>query len=384
MTQRERYLEALLFGRPDAVPFTPGGPRESTLAAWRRQGLPDGADYMAEIHGLVDARRADKGLPPADWHAKQPVTRYGVSFQMIPTFEEKVLEHKNGHYIVQDWMGAITEISDEYDYTYIRSAKDFVTRRWHKWPVQNRDDWERMKWRFNAKDVRRFAQDFDARCAVLRRRDYYVELAFNGPFWQLREFCGFEGLLVMTCEQPDLVAEMARFWKDFVSTLLSVVFDRCPPDGIHISEDMAFKEHPMLSPEKTNEICGPCYRQWVEQARAAGVRVFAIDSDGRIDELIPVYLDCGINCVDPMEVAAGNDINAIRAAFGTRLAMRGGVDKRAIAAGGRVLRAELDRIRPVVESGGYIPGCDHGVPADVSWPNFQDYALQLAGMTGWL
>ena len=55
---------------------------------------------------------------------------------MIPTFEEKVLEHKDGHYIVQDWMGAITEISDEFDYTYIRSAKDFVTRKWHRFPVQ--------------------------------------------------------------------------------------------------------------------------------------------------------------------------------------------------------------------------------------------------------
>jgi hypothetical protein len=59
-----------------------------------------------------------------------------VSFQMIPTFAEKVLEHKDGHYIVQDWMGAITEISDEFDYTYIRIARDFVTRKWHKFPVE--------------------------------------------------------------------------------------------------------------------------------------------------------------------------------------------------------------------------------------------------------
>jgi len=47
---------------------------------------------------------------------------------MMPTFEEKVLERRNGHLIIQDWMGAITEISDEYDFTYIRAARDFVTR----------------------------------------------------------------------------------------------------------------------------------------------------------------------------------------------------------------------------------------------------------------
>jgi len=36
---------------------------------------------------------------------------------MIPEFEEKVLEHRDGAYVVQDWMGAIVEISDTYDYT---------------------------------------------------------------------------------------------------------------------------------------------------------------------------------------------------------------------------------------------------------------------------
>ena len=92
----------------------------------------------------------------------------------------------------------------------------------------------------------------------------------------------------------------------------------------------------------------------------------------------------GVNCVDPVEVAAGNDINAMRAQFGKAVSYRGGVDKRAMAAGGDVLKAEMDRVRPVVEDGGYIPGCDHGIPPDISWQNFQDYSVQLAEMTGWL
>ena len=47
----------------------------------------------------------------------------GINFRMIPTFGEKVLEHRDGHYVVQDWMGNITEISGEYDFTYIRSPQ---------------------------------------------------------------------------------------------------------------------------------------------------------------------------------------------------------------------------------------------------------------------
>ncbi len=384
MTHRERFLETLLFGAPDRIPFSPGGGRESTLAAWHAQGLPMDRNYMEEVYDLLDARRAEKGLPPG---AYRPTTRWtdlGVSFKMIPTFGEEVLEHKDGHYIVRDWMGAITEISDRFDYTYIRSARDFVTRKWHRFPVQTRAEWDAMKPRFDPKHIERFPADFDERCATLRERDYPLVVSFNGPFWQLREFCGMEGLCMLLREDPELVHDMARFWGDFCSATMTPILERVVPDMLHFSEDMAFKAHPMIGPDETRALCGPCYNQWIEQARAAGTRLFAVDSDGCVDLLIPVWLEFGINCIDPMEVAAGNDINTLRAQYGKRVAFQGGIDKRAIATGGNTLRNELARISPVVENGGYIPGCDHGVPPDISWPNFQTYALQLAEITGWL
>ncbi|MCC6694000.1 MAG: hypothetical protein IT365_00085 [Candidatus Hydrogenedentes bacterium] len=385
MTPRERFLETLTFGAPDRIPFMPGEPRESTLRAWHAQGLPEGSDYMELVRTQINDCRVKKGHAQAQIRPRDQDIGTGVSFVMCPTFEEKVLEHKNGHYTVQDWMGAVTEISDEYDYTYLRAPRDFVTRKWHSFPVQSRADWEeRMKWRFDPKDPRRFPVDFDERCARLCERDSPLTVGFNGPFWQLREFAGFEGLCMLLLEQPDFVRELVTFWREFCSEVLQVLLDHVVPDIIVLSEDMAFKEHPMISPEMTEEFCGSCYRQWSEQGRAAGVKVISIDSDGRIDALIPVWMKCGINCVEPIEVAAGNDIVAMRAAFGKGMAYRGGVDKRAMAAGGAVLEAELARIRPVVEDGGYIPGCDHGVPADVSWPKYQDYAMKLAEITGWL
>jgi uroporphyrinogen decarboxylase len=67
------------------------------------------------------------------------------------------------------------------------------------------------------------------------------------------------------------------------------------------------------------------------------------------------------------------------------MAYGGGIDKRAIAAGGETMRAEVMRVvPPLLEEGGFIPGCDHGVPPDVSWPNFVAYSRLLAELTGWL
>jgi uroporphyrinogen decarboxylase len=374
MTPRERFIQTLTFGQPDRIPFSPGGPRESTLKAWRAQGLPPNVSWFAHLCEVLHVE-TEKTRPGVD---------HGVDFRMIPQFEEKVLEHKDGHYLVQDWKGNLCEISDQFDVTYLRVAKDFVTRRWVKCPVENRDDWERMKTRYALDAGGRFPKDFEERARQLADRDYVCTAAFNGPFWQMREWCGFEGLCMMMVEEPELVREMAGFWSEFVAGCLERIFARAVPDQIHMSEDMAFKAHAMISPAMTRELCQPSYVRWAKLARAAGCPIVGMDSDGYIGELIPIWIESGINVCDPIEVAAHCDILEFRRRFGRRMAYRGGVDKRAMAEGGAAIRAELKRVEPVVRDGGYIPSCDHGVPPDVSWPNFVDYSRLLAQMTGWL
>jgi len=375
MNPRERYLETILFGKPDKIPFTPGGPRESTLEAWHAQGLPPDKPYVEALYDVL-------GIEPDE---TKPPTSPGVSFQMIPTFQEKLLEHKDGHYVVQDWMGAITEISDTYDYTYIRSAKDFVTRKWHKFPVENRDDWQQMKWRFDPNSPGRYPEDFDARRQRLQDRDYVAGIHFNGPFWQLREWCGMEGLCILMATDPDFVSEMATFWADFVSATMAPLLDRVRLDFVHYSEDMAYKAHSMISPAMVRRFLFPAYKQWEDQIKSSGCPIIDMDSDGYVGELIPIWIEAGINCCDPIEVAAHNDIVEFRHTFGTKMAFTGGIDKRAIAKGGKVIEAELQRVvPPLIELGGFIPGCDHGVPPDISWPDFLHYSRRLAHLTGWL
>ena len=375
MNERERFRASLGFGNPDKYTLDPGGPRESTLAAWHQQGLPEGVDwyeYLFQVLGIE---------PPRTRNAID----LGVSFKMIPTFEEKVLEHRDGHYIVRDWMGAITEISDEYDHTYIRRAKDFVTRKWHKFPVETREDWEKIKWRYDPQHPERFPQDFQAQCEALRDRDYPVKVTFNGPFWQLREWCGFEKLCMLTVQDPDFVADMAAFWTEFVMQVLEPILQRVELDYVEFSEDMAYKAHSMISPAMARRFLKPSYDLWVPAVKKSGCPIISIDSDGYIAELIPIWIEVGANCTRPIEVAAHNDIVAYRKEYGTDLAFRQGIDKRAIAAGGETLRDEVMRVvPPLLEEGGAIPGVDHGVPPDISWPNMVEFTRLLAELTGWL
>ena len=373
MTERQRFRETLLFGRPDRVPLTPGGPRESTLAAWHTQGLPEGVHYMDHLREVLGIE------PPPAIERIRP----GINFRMMPQFEEKIIERRASTLVVQDWKGNVCEISDKFGVRHLREAIDFVTRRWIKCPVENRDDWEDMERRYDVDEPGRFDADFAAKAAAADR-EYVIEYSFPGPFWQLREWLGFEGLCMLFIDDPQFVRDMVAFWRGFVSDMLERIFAAVTPDAIHISEDMAYKEKSMISPAMVREFLLPCWRQWAGQARAAGVPVIALDSDGYVGELIPLWIEAGINVCDPIEVAAGNDIVDYRALHEEGMAFRGGVDKRAIAKGGKTIKKEMERIKPVVDDGGYIPGCDHGVPPDISWPNFVDYSRRLAEMTGWL
>ncbi len=378
MTARDRFIRTLLFREVDRVPLEPGRGRASTLEAWHHQGFPEeieGADKAAayayrESGGRLPLPEGGEGFPVDD--------------RMIPQFEEKIIEQRGDTQIVQDWKGNICEIGREFSVRHLREAIDFVTRRWIKCPVESRADWQGIACRYDPNDPSRLPPEPAILGSRLASRSWPLALSVNGPFWQMREWLGFERLCMLFYDDAGLLSDMLSLWSDFVARLLQRSFEHFVPDEVHVSEDMAFKGYSMISPAMVREYLLPIYHRWGRLIRDAGCPIYSMDSDGFIGELVPIWIEAGINACDPIEVAAGNDINALRARFGNRMAFRGGVDKRAIAKGGGAIEGEMDRIAPVIRSGGYIPGCDHGVPPDVSWPDYVRYTGLLARATGWL
>jgi hypothetical protein len=375
MNERERFLAVLQFEQPDRIQLTPGNGRKSTRDRWFSEGLPEHVGDIAEY-----AYRQAGGT--LEWPANGP--GFAVEERMRPMFEEKVLEKRSNSQIVQDWKGNVCEIGLEFSPEYLRNAIDFVTRRWIKCPVENRADWEDMKKRYNPNDPQRLSADAQTLGNNLKQRDYTVVFHFSGPYWQLREWLGFEQLCVLFYDDRDFVMEMIAFWEDYIARLMQNAFKYCVPDMIYISEDMAYKGYSMLSPPMCREFLLPVWKKWGEVIRENNIPLYAVDSDGFIGELIPLWIEAGVNVCDPIEVAAGNDIVEFRKRFGKNMAYRGGVDKRAIAKGGTAIENEIKRLEPVIRDGGFIPGCDHGVPHDVSWKDYVNYVRMLAKATGWM
>ena len=164
-------------------------------------------------------------------------------------------------------------------------------------------------------------------------------------------------------------------------TVYEAVAREVQVDVVHLWEDMCGRQGPLISPAQWSEFMGPNYRRIKAFADRHNIPVFSVDTDGDPDLITPPMMDSGVNYLWPMEVAAGCDVNEWRSKCPT-LAMMGGIDKRQLALGPKAIDAELERVRPAMEKGRYIPDLDHGVPDDVSWPNFCYFADRLRDLVG--
>ena len=139
---------------------------------------------------------------------------------------------------------------------------------------------------------------------------------------------------------------------------------------------MAYKTGPLIDPRVFRKFAFPHYRRVVEWLHSRGIKHIGLDSDGNISELVPLWLEAGINLLWPFEVEAGMDVIEVRAKYGHDLALVGGIEKR-WRGGGEAMRREVETVMPVVEDGGYIPELDHSAPPDISWAYFCEYIEYL-------
>jgi hypothetical protein len=199
-----------------------------------------------------------------------------------------------------------------------------------------------------------------------------IRLWLDGFFWYPRRLFGIEPHLYAFYDQPELMHRINRDLLAFNLRVLEELFSVLKPDFVGMAEDMSYNYGPMLSRQHFDEFLLPYYRKLTDYCKSRQVPVL-VDSDGDITLMVPWFLDAGINGVYPLERQAGVDIGLIRRDY-PEFVMMGGYDKMVMNQGEAAIRAEFDRILPVMRSGRYIPSVDHQTPPGVS---FNDYKIYI-------
>ena len=112
--------------------------------------------------------------------------------------------------------------------------------------------------------------------------------------------------------------------------------------------------------------------------RNNGIDIIIVDTDGNHEAITPLFLEGGVNCLYPLEVAANMDAVVARKKYGKQLRLAGNIDKRTLIDGKEAIKKEVNSKLPfLVKDLGYIPSVDHCVPADVPFEHFEYYVRLL-------
>jgi uroporphyrinogen decarboxylase len=361
------------------VPKVEFGYWAGTIRRWFQEGLPIKAPIPEEIPDGVAVmanknisrgmeKEGDLNVQPV-FNLDQYLTKFPVDYS--PMFATEVIEEGQDYIVYKDSFG-VTNKNDP----GLRSLPLEIDN-----PVKDWRSWNAYKQHYCEESIeKRLPQSWDAIVERLRDRDFPIRLGgTSGGFLGFpRQIMGVTTYLMTLYDDPSLIHDICDTFQNFLVAYYDRIIQDVQVDCILIWEDMAGKQGSLISPEHFREFLTPRYRAMVAFAREAGVDVVLTDSDGYVEELIPLIVETGVTGMYPFERAAGNDLLRIRESF-PEFQILGGFDKRVLFEGStrEAIEAEIAVVGKMLERGRYIPHVDHFVSQDCTWENFSYYRQRL-------
>ncbi len=384
ITSRERFLDVCRFERQNdlylSTPYFNSFWRR-TLLEWVKQGAPEEivnnrfrAEYFQFQHtrilheivsGIAMDREFDLGGGIIYAYEVPPI---------VPVYEVKFLS-EDEH--------TITLINEGNQKVRIYKNNPEKMPTFLEYPVKDRRSWEEYKKRLDPHTPERWPSEWQGYAQRINSKSEPTMLYVGGFFGFLREWVGLESLLYMFYDDPNLIEDMMEHVCYLSTEVIKRVVKDIRVDHAMFWEDMAFKSGPLISPAMVRRFMAPQYKKVTELLRCHGIDAIFVDSDGNLEELIPIWLECGINGCWPLECAAGNDAVALRKKYGKNLIIAGALDKRALLKGKAAIREEVMSKAPfLLKSGGYFPSIDHMVPPDITWESYCYFINTLREVAG--
>jgi len=310
------------YGKPDRVPYFEEGIRKEVLKAWRKQGLPRGADLSRMF-----------------------------SYDRYEEMEVDV----DPHPAVNSWPTLCSELD------VLRRSLD---------PYDNG----------------RLPADLSAHAKTGKARDYVLILRVHRGFFLSMGVYGwnrFREVIYLLIDDPQLVRESMAIQGEFAARLAERVLNKVDADAVVFSEPIGGNDRPLISPRMYEEFVLSSYEPLLAVARQYGVETIILRTYANAKVLLPSILKMGFNCLWACEVdTEAMDYRGLRQLFGRDLRLIGGIDLDALRHGKEAIRREVEeKVPPLLAQGGYVPLADGRIREDVAFEDYIYYRRLLEGVT---
>ena len=369
MNNRERAMAVLNYEKYDKMPIVHFGYWGELLHKWHQEGHLT----QEEANGYGDGNQIDMQIAKKLGFDFCWTCQGGAHNGLMPGFEYKVLERRpDGFVIHQNGNGLIEETRPGAG-SIPATVGTLMT---------GRDAWEELykpklqpsnKRYGNPEQLAGLKTSFD------NMTEQPAGLHVGSLYGAVRDMLGVEAISYLYADDEDLYIEIINTIGTLSYENLKVLLESgIKPDFLHFWEDICFKNGPLVHPAVFEEYVGPHYKKITDLGRKYGVNIASLDCDGCIDKLVPIWLENGVNTMFPIEVGTWEaSIEPWRKEYGKELRGVGGTNKNVFALDFKAVDGEIERLKPLVELGGFIPCPDHRLPPHAKWDNVRYYCDQL-------
>ncbi len=363
MTSRECYLKIAKFEKPDHIPNCEGV-RPRHILQWQEQGMPKNQSFE-EFFGVEPKCHIYRGVNYGPIPGHDTLTSMMIYLNQLArdrSLADRLptpRDEQQDFWINCNAWGGIKMFAPKKDVfdDWANSAYFDVNS-----ALQRRSDWDSIRDQFEPRPTERFGpkwQEFVDYCKVAEEATVLEVPSMIGG---IKTFMGYENYCMKLYDDREMIEDIMERRTELALQILDQAYDEAQFDFIWFWEDIGYRNGPILSPRIFEEIATPRYKRIADWYKGRGGEIVAVDSDGDIRSLIPGWLKGGVNHIWPLEPFAGMDVVALRKEYGQAFSMRGGIDKFCLQRGKEGIDAELDRVFPVVQDGGFFPHLDHQIP----------------------
>jgi len=352
MTNREKFLSVMNYKSNAQMPIVHFGYWDETLEKWALEGhiskndvSYDGWEAVSKKlgfdYGFDDCYMGSTGLHP------------GFEPKVIKEFADGAKHILTDEGVIELQKPGVTSIPVEIDHI-----------------LKDRKTWEENylpKLQFSADRY-----DFNW-LKKYAGSDNPKGLYAGSLYGVIRNWFGIVGLSYIAADDEELYEEVIDTVGNLAYEIVKFGLEKAAEMGIAFDflafwEDICFKTGPLVNPKVFGELVGPYYKKITDLAKAHGISIFPLDCDGLIDELVPIWYENGVNTMFPIEVGTwGGSIAPWRKLYGQGLLGIGGMDKRVFAKDKKAVDEEIERLKPLVDLGGFIPCPDHRIAPDAKY-----------------
>jgi len=355
---------------------------DTTIAEFQKQGMPPLPPMpMLDACGL----QKPVGNPVGDFFGFDIDAMYMDVSMRLPV---KVLEDDGERYIVQDRYGWTAQ-----KYKGRSSSMHFLDH-----AVKTKQDWDKLKegMILNPSDTARIDSESyyihlspypswkgaSAIYNAFRKRGKYLMFACYGPYECTWRHHGYEASLMDLIEEPEWMEEMfCRLVDLVISTLEYSISLGIKPDGIYMCEDLGDMRSTLFSPAIFKSLLFPQYCRLTDFLHRNSIHLI-LHCDGKIDSLIPFFIEAGVDVLQPLQANTGLDVVELKQRFGKDITFFGNIGVEAFCKGKAAIKDEIYRKIPAAKEGyGYIYHSDHSVPPDVKYETYK-YCMELLDTVG--